>query len=151
MPKGIYKKTKEHIEKIAQSKKDKPSWNKGLHINIGEKNPFWGKHHTKESKKKMSDANKGKRYSPATEFKVGHTPPHKKPFRTSHGYISIFDKRRNKYIKRCRLVMEKHIGRYLASDEIIHHKNWIKNDDRLENLTMCTREEHLRFYHPKIK
>ena len=35
---------------------------------IGEKNPFWGKHHTDEYKKKQSEKSKGKHNSPSTEF-----------------------------------------------------------------------------------
>lgn len=37
----------------------------------GEKNPFFGKHHTEEMKKFYHDIHKGKRYSPETEFKKG--------------------------------------------------------------------------------
>ena len=113
---------------------------------FGKDNPFWGKHHTEESKNKMSKALKGKRHSPATEFKKGHIPWHKKPFRKSHGYVYIFDKRRNGYIKRCRLIVEKQLGRYLTSKEIIHHKNRIKDDDRPKNLVLCNRKDHINFH-----
>lgn len=40
----------------------------------GGNNPFYGKHHSKESKKRMSLAKKGKHLSPNTEFKKGFKP-----------------------------------------------------------------------------
>ncbi len=46
------------------------------------------------------------------------------------------------YVKRCWLVMEKKIGRYLKDGEVVHHINHSKLDDRPNNLTIVTREEH---------
>lgn len=43
----------------------------GRYDRRGEKNPFFGKHHTEEMKKFYHDIHKGKRYSPETEFKKG--------------------------------------------------------------------------------
>ncbi len=68
-----------------------------------------------------------------------------------HGYIFIyspehpFPTERN-YVKRSRLVMEKHIGRYLKSTEFVHHFNGIKDDDRIENLVVLTKGEHKRLH-----
>lgn len=47
-----------------------------------------------------------------------------------------------KTITQHRYVMEQFLGRSLTSDEVVHHINGIKDDNRLENLIIYNKSEH---------
>ena len=43
-----------------------------------------------------------------------------------------------------RFIMEQHLGRKLASDEVVHHKDGNKQNNSIENLVIMPRSEHSR-------
>lgn len=63
------------------------------------------------------------------------------------GYKVVLQKH-HKYKFEHRLIMEEHIGRKLSRDEVIHHINGNRLDNRIENLVIMTNEEHGRLHNP---
>ena len=53
------------------------------------------------------------------------------------------------YVLEHRYVMEQKIGRYLTNNEIVHHINLNKLDNRIENLQVMTIAEHDKLHHTK--
>jgi len=47
--------------------------------------------------------------------------------------------------------MEEHIGRKLTPDENVHHINEDRGDNRIENLKLVSRAEHISEFHPSQK
>lgn len=94
-----------------------------------------------------------RKYHPPAKPKLPK-PPKAAPrgwFVTANGYVmrKVDDHpRKNKsgYVPEHTLVMEKHLGRYLCEDEVVHHINHDRRDNRIENLQLMTKQEHYLFH-----
>lgn len=120
IPKSAFKKG-EHRSPKTEFKKGNPSWNKGKHIFTG------------------GGAKKGSVLEKSIAWKGGTT-------RTSQGYVEQRTQPYQKMLQH-RLVMETLLKRNLESFEVVHHKNGIKTDNRIENLELMTRGEHTKLHY----
>ena len=138
MPSGIYKRTDYHKRKIREAdnsgrfakghkkyttkgdfQKGHKTWIKGLHPEYlqGKNHPMW----------------KGGKTIDKSGYVLVKNRSH--PFCDPSGYV-----------REHRLVVEKQIGRYLKIEEVTHHVNKIKTDNRPENLMLfINNSAHRRF------
>ena len=100
-----------------------------------------GQKASKETRRKLSIANRGEK---AWNWKGGRIEGDK-------GYIFIkvlpdhpyyCMARQNNYISEHRLVIAQSLGRPLLEKETVHHKNGVKDDNRIENLELLSRANH---------
>ncbi len=130
MPTGIYPRTEKHRLQSIKNLKD----------------GMFGKHRSEITKQKISKAMRGENHY---NWKGGK-------IKDSNGYILI--KCRNHphkngwgYVREQRLVMEKYLGRYLKSEEVVHHINKNITDNRIENLKLfANQSEHYNLGHPRF-
>lgn len=93
-------------------------------------------------------------HNPETQFKKDNKMNWKTGLIKCNGYNLIYcpnhpkaNKMGKGYIRYNRYLMENHLGRYLEDWEVVHHKNGIKDDDRIDNLEIHTNSEHLKLHH----
>lgn len=111
---------------------------------------------------KISASRKGKRCSVKTEFKKGLTPWNKgrvgiDKFRrgsivgATGGYLQIrlpdHPMANNEgYILLHRFILFIYLGRIISTDEIVHHIDGNKRNNRFDNLKICSRSEHMKIH-----
>ena len=50
------------------------------------------------------------------------------------------------FVPQHRLIVERHLNRYLSPHEVVHHDNENKLDNSLDNLKLMTKSEHLKLH-----
>ena len=146
-------KSEEHKRKIGLGNKGKirPPFSVEWRKNLSKSGK--GRKFTLEHRKRIGDAQRGEKHR---WWKGGKTISRGYVFVKSHGHPTVNS---SGYVREHILVMEKHIGRFLKSGEIVHHKGTKypigtienKRDNRIENLQLFKNQsEHMKF-HNSIK
>ena len=66
------------------------------------------------------------------------------------GYIIIRTGVNKKELEH-RVVMERHLGRKLKNGEVVHHINEVRDDNRIENLQLCSSSgRHVADHHREL-
>lgn len=82
--------------------------------------------------------------------KMGLSIKWKHTYISVQGYLIDCSDRKHK-IQVHRKVMEDYLGRKLTKDEIVHHKNGNKLDNRIENLEILSRKEHINLHRKDLR
>lgn len=115
----------------------------------------WRKQMSSERRAEISRTHKGKTISEEQRRMIsernscnynglngyGHTKRH------NRGYMLAYvpkhpNAHADGYVMFHTILMERAIGRYLTQDEVVHHVNHIRDDNRIENLRLMDKHEH---------
>ena len=106
--------------------------------------------------KKIAKKNRGRKHTPEAIEKMKRAHDKHRTKGKGHkikvsGYTYIYYPTHKNcngsgFIAEHRLIMERHLGRYIKNDEVVHHINGNKSDNRIENLQLMTNAEHTKFH-----
>lgn len=167
---GWWKNPEKTKRKISLAKKGTVPWMKGKthseetkrkigEANKGNEGGMLGKNHSEKSKKSMSLSHKGKYISIETREKISAANQGKKNSnwkggrnKNSKGYIDVHSsnhpcKDARGMVREHRLIMEKHLKRYLNKSEVVHHIDRNKQNNYLSNLMIFQNNSaHIKFH-----
>jgi len=116
-----------------------------------------GRKHTKETKNKISNLRKGLKLSEETKKRMSKSAIGKPKGikKDPNGYVFIYKPKHpravHNYVRRSHLVVEKFIGRYLELNNVIHHIDFNKSNDDINNLMIFKSQREHSLFHAKIK
>jgi hypothetical protein len=91
---------------------------------------------SQECKNKIMSGENSWNWSGGRKYKRGHSGGH------ILKYVPDHPNARKGWVPEHRLIVEKHIGRYLLPTEFIHHINCNMQDNRIDNLIIVDRWQH---------
>jgi hypothetical protein len=135
----------ESRKKMSESRKGTPAWNKGIplpkHLKENLRLLYLGTKLSEETKAKLRKSCRGiNRGSKNGMWKGGVRRSGK------YVYITLAD---GTCIAEHRYLMEKLHNRKLLSAEVVHHINYRRDDNRLENLVVMSKPAHSTFHNLK--
>lgn len=119
----------------------------------------WRKPMSAERRAEMSRTHKGRKLSEEQRRKIGernscnynglngygHTKRH------NRGYVLAYAPKHpnahaDGYVMLHTILVERVIGRYLNREEVVHHVNHVRDDNRIENLLLMDKHEHMSMH-----
>ncbi|MEK2534368.1 HNH endonuclease signature motif containing protein [Tetragenococcus halophilus] len=82
-------------------------------------------------------------------LRFSHRKGKKKDVKGNNTYVSTKKLSFGRKVRMHRAIVEQSIGRKLSPDEHVHHKNRNKRDNRIENLEVIDKTEHLKIHNKK--
>lgn len=115
--------------------------------NSGKNNPFYGKKHSLETKKIIGEKSK-KKWTKKYIDKIYKKQSGFKKY--INGYILVKDykhpnRSKKKYVLEHIKVMSNYLNRPIKKGEIVHHINFVRDNNKIKNLYLCKNtSEHMK-------